>query len=103
MGTRDAHRSAFVRSLSLIPIVMPEALSPAQREFLSLLQHDLPEETWNELRKAVSDVLARRVAESANRAWKERGYTDADAERMLHGHYRRRATPDNGEPTGEER
>lgn len=72
---------------------MPETLSPAQRELLSLLQHDLPEEAWVEIRKAVSDVLARRVVETAGRAWEERGYTDADAERMLHGHYRRR-TPD---------
>ncbi len=71
---------------------MPETLSPAQREFLTLLQHDLPEEAWIEIRKAVSDVLARRLIDAANRAWDERGYTNADAERMLHAHYRRRST-----------
>lgn len=71
---------------------MPETLSPAQRSFLSLLRHDLSEQTWDEIRIAVSDVLARRVVESANRAWDERGYTDADAERMLHAHDRRRST-----------
>lgn len=79
---------------------MPETLSPAQRELLALLRHDLPEETWSEIREAVSDVLARRVVEAAGRAWNERGYTDADAERMLHGHDRRRAPgkPGPGRP-----
>ena len=68
---------------------MPETLNPAQREILRLFRRDLPDETWNELRTLVADFFARRAIESANAAWDERGYTDEDAERMLHGHYRR--------------
>ena len=68
---------------------MPETLNPAQREILRLFRRDLPDETWDELRALVADFFARRAVESANAVWDERGYTDADAERMLHGHYRR--------------
>ena len=78
---------------------MPETLTPAQREILSLFRRDLPDEAWEELRAVVADFFARRAVASADRAWDERGYTDEDAERMLHGHDRRRppdteATPD---------
>lgn len=78
---------------------MPETLTPAQREILSLFRRDLPDEAWEELRALVADFFARRAVASADRAWDERGYTDEDAERMLHGHDRRRppdpdATPD---------
>lgn len=68
---------------------MPNTLTPAQREILSLFRHDLPDETLAEIRQAISDILARRVVEEADRVWKEKGWTDEDAERMLHAHYRR--------------
>ncbi len=71
---------------------MPATLSPAQREILSLLRHDLPEETWDEIRQAVSDVLYRRLTTEADRVWDEKGWTDDDAERMLRAHDRRRST-----------
>ena len=73
---------------------MPATLSPAQREILSLLRHDLPEETWDEIRQAVSTILLRRLTDEADRVWEEKGWTDADADRMLHAHYRRRSGED---------
>ena len=73
---------------------MPKTLSPAQRELLTLFRHDLPEETWQELRGVISRFFAERAIEAANRVWDERGWTDADAERMLHAHYRRSSRPD---------
>ncbi len=73
---------------------MPDTLSPAQRDLLALLRHDLPEETWEELRGVISRFFAERATEAANRVWDEKGWTDADAERMLHAHYRGPARPD---------
>ena len=78
---------------------MPATLTPAQREILSLLRHDLPEETWNEIRQAVSEVLYRRLTAEADRVWDEKGWTDEDAERMLHAHYRRRSADDASAPS----
>lgn len=75
---------------------MPETLSPAQRELLTLFRHDLPEETWEDLRGVISQFFAERAIEAANRAWDENGWTDEDAERMLHAHYRRSARPEDG-------
>ena len=71
------------------PPLMPATLSPAQREILHLLRHDLPEETWDEIRQAVASILFRRLTDEADRVWEEKGWTDEDAERMLHAHYRR--------------
>ena len=48
---------------------MPAALSPAQREILSLLRHDLPESTLEEIREAIAGVLFRRLTAEADRAW----------------------------------
>ena len=75
---------------------MPETLSPAQRELLTLFRHDLPEETWEELRGVISQFFAERAIRAANRAWDENGWTDADAERMLHAHDRRSSSPEPG-------
>ena len=77
---------------------MPAPLSPAQREILSLFRRDLPEETLAEIRRAISDILARRVMEEADRVWEEKGWTDEDAERMLHAHYRRSSSAADGVP-----
>ena len=66
-------------------------LSPAHREILSLLRHDLPEDALDEIRRAVIASLYRRLTAEADRVWDEKGWTDADMERMLHTHYRGRA------------
>ena len=68
---------------------MSTTLSPAQREILLLLRHDLPEEAWEEIRRAISEVLYRRLTAEADRVWEGEGWTDEDAERMLRAHYRR--------------
>ena len=73
---------------------MTATLSPAQREILSLLRHDLPEDTLDEIRQAIAGVLYRRLTAEADRVWDEKGWTDEDAERMLHAHDRRRSTDD---------
>ena len=75
---------------------MPATLSPAQREILSLLRHDLPEDTLDEIRRAITGVLYRRLTAEADRVWDEKGWTDEDAERMLHAHDRRRSADDAG-------
>ena len=74
---------------------MPAMLSRAQREILSLLRHDLPEDTLDEIRRAITDVLYRRLTAEADRVWDANGWTDEDAKRMLHGHDRR-STNDAG-------
>ena len=76
---------------------MPATLSPAQREILSLLRHDLPEDTLDEIRRAIADVLYRRLTAEADRVWDANGWTDEDAERMLHAHDRRSSTDDAGD------
>ena len=74
---------------------MPATLSPAQRQLLTLFRRDLPDETWEDLRAVVGRFFAERAIAEADRVWDEKGWTDEDAERMLHAHYRRRSTPDD--------
>ena len=76
---------------------MSETLSPAQRKLLELFRRDLPEETWEDLQGVVSRFFAERAIREADRVWDEKGWTDADAERMLHAHYRRSSKSDAGE------
>ena len=71
-------------------------LSPAHREILSLLHHDIPEDALGEIRRAVTESLYRRITAEADRVWDEKGWTDEDAERMLHTHYRGRSVDDTG-------
>ncbi len=66
---------------------MPATLSPAQRHLLTLFGRDLPDETWDELRAVVARFFAERAVAEADRVWDEKGWTDEDAERMLHTHY----------------
>ena len=78
------------------PPLMPATLSPAQREILSLFRHDLPEETWDELRAVIARFFADRASDEADRVWEEKGWTDEYAERMLHAHYRRSSSDKPG-------
>ena len=71
------------------PADVSKSLSPAQRKLLELFRRDLPEETWEDLQDVISQFFAERAIREADRVWDEKGWTDADADRMLHAHYRR--------------
>lgn len=69
------------------------SLSPAQVELLKLFSRDIPEKDWVELRQLIARFFAERSIEEANKVWDEKGWTEEDAERLLHGHFRKSSKP----------
>lgn len=56
-----------------------------------MFARDVSDEDWVEIRRLVARYFADRASDGAGAVWEEKGWTDEDAERMLHGHDRRRA------------
>lgn len=61
---------------------------PSQRELLRLFTLDLPESEWLELRRVIARHFSEKAKIKMDEIWDERGWTDADIERMLHDHDR---------------
>ena len=67
------------------PNVIPPntVFSNAQLVLLNAFADDLSEDELWELRKAITKFLGARATETANAIWDEKGWTEADVERML--------------------
>ena len=57
--------------------------SNAQLLLLKAFASDLTEGELLELRQTYTNILGRRLTEAADKIWDEKGWTDADVERML--------------------
>jgi len=65
---------------------MPEIQQPltnVQLELLKTFAHNLNAEELLQLRKLLAAFFAQRAIDAANRAWDEKGWTDADVDRLL--------------------
>ncbi len=64
-------------------------LTKPQLELLALFQRtDLPDEDWIEIRRMITRFFADRASDRADQVAEEKGWTDADFERMARGHLR---------------
>jgi hypothetical protein len=50
---------------------------------LKAFSHDLSDSELAELKKVLAQFFAQRAINEANRVWDEKGWTEADVERML--------------------
>ena len=57
--------------------------SNAQLELLRAFADNLTEEELLELRHTYTQILGRRATAAADKVWDEKGWTDADVDRML--------------------
>jgi len=63
-------------------------LSNIQLELLKVFSRDVSEEDLKEVKRLLTRYFAEKAIEEANKVWDEKGWTDEDAERMLHTHMR---------------
>jgi hypothetical protein len=63
--------------------VLKQPLSNVQLELLKTFSHQLSEIEILELRKVLAQFFAQRAIQIANEVWEEKGWGDADVERML--------------------
>ncbi|MCW5922058.1 MAG: hypothetical protein KIS77_06945 [Saprospiraceae bacterium] len=64
------------------------ALNPAQREILQLLARPMSERDLAELKAIIIEFLAKKTVAEADKAFDERGYSQADIESWKQGHKR---------------
>lgn len=60
-----------------------QPFSNLQLELLKAFTHQLDDRELVELKKMLASFFAKRAVEQANKAWDEKGWTDADVDRML--------------------
>jgi hypothetical protein len=70
---------------------MPAALNATQLEILKLFREDQSEEELQEIRSLLIAYLASKVTFEADKAFKEKNYTDAIFEKWKHEHFRKTA------------
>jgi hypothetical protein len=58
-------------------------LTNAQLELLKAFSHDLNESELAELRRVLAQFFAKRAIQQANKVWEEKGWTDADVDKLL--------------------
>lgn len=64
------------------------SLSNLQIELLKVFTRNVSDEDVLEIRRLLTRYFAEKAIQAANKVWDEKGWTDADAERMLHTHMR---------------
>ena len=70
---------------------MPTTLNAIQLEILKLFRDDQPEEELQEIRSLLIAYLAGKVTFEADKAFGEKGYTDAIFEQWKQEHFRKTA------------
>jgi hypothetical protein len=70
--------------------VLSVPLNDAQLELLKLLASSVPysEDELKQLKALLYSFTAERAIRFADKAWEEKGYTQADMDRLLHTHMR---------------
>jgi hypothetical protein len=63
--------------------VVKQPFSNGQLELLKAFSHDLSDSELAELKKMLAQFFAQRAITEANRVWDEKGWTEADVERIL--------------------
>ncbi len=63
--------------------VVKQPFSNAQLELLKAFSHDLSDSELAELKKMLAQFFAQRAIKEADKVWDEKGWTEADVERML--------------------
>lgn len=63
-------------------------LNDTQLELLELFSENLSDEELAEVKNLLLQFRLKRLKKAANQVWDEKGWTDEDAERMLHTHMR---------------
>ena len=69
------------------------ALNPAQREILQLLARPMSERDLAELKAVIIEFLAKRTVAEADKAFDEKGYSQADIESWKQEHMRVETSP----------
>ncbi|MES2426533.1 MAG: hypothetical protein V4560_06145 [Bacteroidota bacterium] len=70
---------------------MPVALNNTQLEILKLFRNDQTEEELQEIKSLLIAYLANKVTLEADKAFKEKGYTDNVFEKWKSEHFRKTA------------
>lgn len=60
-----------------------QPFSNLQLELLKTFSHQLEDSELIEVRKLLASFFAKRAVEQANNVWDQKGWTDADVDRML--------------------
>lgn len=60
-----------------------QPFSNLQLELLKTFSHQLNDQELVEVKKMLTSFFASRAIEQANKAWDEKGWTDADVDRLL--------------------
>ena len=63
-------------------------LTSAQLEILSMFKLNFSEEELRELKNKLKDFLAEKAIKSANKNWKEKGWSDKKVNALLKSHLR---------------
>jgi hypothetical protein len=63
-------------------------LSNLQIELLKVFSRNVSDEDVLEIRRLLTRYFAEKAIQGANKVWDAKGWTDEDAERMLHEHMR---------------
>ncbi|MBK9014395.1 MAG: hypothetical protein IPM82_10055 [Saprospiraceae bacterium] len=64
------------------------SLSNLQIELLKVFSRNVSDEDVLEIRRLLIRYFAEKAIHAANKVWDEKGWTNEDAERMLHEHMR---------------
>jgi hypothetical protein len=60
-----------------------QPLSNLQLELLKVFSHQLNDDEIGDLKKLLVQFFSQRAIDQANKTWDEKGWTDADVDRML--------------------
>ena len=63
--------------------VLKQPFSNGQLELLKAFSHNLSDSELAELKKVLAQFFAQRAINEANQVWDEKGWTEADVERIL--------------------
>ena len=73
-------------------------LSNVQLELLKVFARTVSDEDVLQIRRMLTRYFAEKAIAAADKVWDEKGWTDEDAEKMLHSHLRKtyQKTPPKG-------
>ena len=64
-------------------LALKQPLSNVQLELLKLYATDLSEQDFSELRETLANFYAKKSVDAANKAWLQKGLTQADMDKWL--------------------
>ena len=73
----------------------PPTLNKAQLELLKLMARSVSDDDLRAIKKLIVRYFADKLTASADDAWERNGWTNEDAEKILHTHLRTPYKPNN--------